>query len=426
MMKKLLMLAAAAIFSAAVNAAWDTVNYDESAVAPYVLPELLKCKDGRVVKNSQEWEKFRRPEILADYTKIMYGKYPADVESVEYEFLSEKTDAVENTAVRREIRLIFTGKNQKRFYFDMLLYLPKNAKGKVPVFVGLNFKGNHAIESDPTIGLSGLKGLDDPVSERGKRAHRFPLKTILSRGYAVATACYHDLFPDRADGWQQSCYTLFFTAEQLKNPPRADHTAIGAWSWGICRMLDYLEKLPETDTSRAAVFGHSRLGKTALWTGANDTRFKLVCVNDAGEGGSALIRRNFGETLYLMFSHRKKYGERWFSSNLKPFTKDVKTLPFDQHMLMALVAPRSLVIHSATEDLWADPKGEYLSAFHAGPVYKFYGNTVLGSEKMPEADKGTNGDISYLLRTGKHDLLLADWLHYLDAADRAFGKNPER
>ncbi len=416
-MKKIFMLAFS-LFCAASFAQDNKVNYDEKAVKPYTLPDLLTCKDGRKITNSADWEKFRRPEILADYTKIMYGELPAKAEDVVYEILSEKTDAVDNTAIRREIRLVFTGKNQKRFFFDMIYYIPKNVKGKVPVFVGLNFKGNHSIENDPTICLSGLNGLDDPLNDRGKRSYRFPLKTIISRGYAVATACYHDLFPDRADGWSQSCYKLFY--DQFTTLPHEKHSAIGAWSWGISRMLDHLEKVPEIDSSRAAVFGHSRLGKTALWTGVNDTRFLLVCVNNAGEGGAALARRNFGETLYSMCFLRKAPGSFWFTSNLKPFAKNVRTLPFDQHMLMALVAPRSLAVHSATEDLWADPKGEYLSAFHAGAVYKLYGKEVLKSAEMPAPETAVGGDVSYFLRKGKHELLLADWLHYLDMADKVF------
>ncbi|MBE6378696.1 MAG: acetylxylan esterase [Lentisphaerae bacterium] len=415
-MKKLSLLAAA-LFCSVLPAVENEVNYDESAVKPYTLPALLECKDGRKITTAAEWEKFRRPEILADYTRIMYGELPAKADDVVYELLSE-TEVLDNTAIRRELRLVFTGKTKNRFFFDMIYYIPKNAKGKVPVFIGLNFKGNHSIEADPTICFSGLNGLDDPLNERGKRSYRFPLKTIISRGYAIATACYHDLFPDRADGWSQSCYKLFY--DQLKNPPHEKHTAIGAWSWGISRMLDYLEKLPEIDASRAAVFGHSRLGKTALWTGVNDTRFKLVCVNDAGEGGSALARRNFGETLYSMCFLRRAPGSWWFTSNLKPFAKAPHTLPFDQHMLMALAAPRSLAVHSATEDLWADPKGEYLSAYHAGEVYKLYGKSVLTSENMPAPETPAGGDVSYFLRTGKHDLLTADWLHYLDVADKTF------
>ena len=402
-------------------------NYDESKVLSYTLPELMKCKNGKVVTTVKEWESIRRSEILADYTKIMYGKFPEKAEKVEYELLSEKKGAVNGKAIRREIRLYFTGKNQQKFHFDILLYLPEKVSGKVPVFAGLNFKGNHTVENDPELRLSGLKfdptpaGVSAARKKRGSRIHRFPLETIIDRGYALATACYHDIFPDRKDGWQDSIYTLFYSKEELiKNPPHEKHSAIGAWSWGLRRIMDYLERVPEIDSGRAVVFGHSRLGKTALWTGANDARFKLVCVNDAGEGGSALARRNFGETLYSMCFIRKAMGNYWFVSGVKPYADKVVQLPFDQHMLIALAAPRAIAVHSATEDLWADPKGEYLSAYHAGKVFELYGKEPLKSAEMPPPETPVGSDVSYFLRTGKHDILLSDWQHYLDMADRLF------
>ncbi len=431
-MLKEFLLSAASVFHGILGAApvnndsWMP-NYDESKVPSYTLPELLKCKNGKVVTTVKEWENIRRPEILADFEKFLYGKIPEKAEKVEYELLSEKKGAVNGKAIRREIRIYFTGKNQQKFHFDILLYLPEKASGKVPVFAGLNFKGNHAVENDPSLRLSGLKfdstpaGVAEAEKERGSRTHRFPLETIIDRGYALATACYHDIFPDRKDGWQDSIYTLFYSEEELiKNPPHEKHTAIGAWSWGLRRIMDYLESVPEIDSGRAVVFGHSRLGKTSLWTGMNDLRFKLICSNDSGCGGAALNCRLFGETLYSMCFVRRAPGNFWFVSGLKPYAAKVDKLPFDQHMLIALAAPRAIAVHSATEDLWADPKGEYLSAYHAGKVFELYGKEPLKSAKMPSPETPVGSDVSYFLRTGKHDILLSDWQHYLDMADRLF------
>ena len=427
-MKKLLLLpvlAVTCLLHAADTANWQPV-YDESKVPAYTLPDPLTGKNGKKITTVQEWEKFRRPEILADFRKYLYGQDLPMAEKVEYQLLSEKRDALDGTAIRREVRLIFTGKNRRKFSFDILLYLPRAAKKPVPFFAGLNFKGNHTLEADKELHLTGLKITKTPdiaaaESDRGKRIYRFPLKTIISRGYAIATACYHDIFPDRKDGWQESVYTLFYTPEELKNPPHERYSAIGAWSWGIRRITDHLVTLPEIDASRGAVFGHSRLGKTSLWTGAVDQRFKLICVNDAGSGGTALTRRLYGETLYSMCFIRRAPGRWWFVSAIKEYADGkVHLLPFDQHLLVALAAPRSIAIHSATEDLWADPKGEYLSAYHAGKVFSLYGKTPLKSAVQPPPETPVGTDISYLLRTGKHDLLRSDWLHYLDMADRIF------
>ena len=412
--------------ASAGNSSWMP-SYDESKVPSYALPELLECKDGRVVTSADEWKNIRRPEILADFEKLLYGRIPEKAVKVEYELLGEKKDAVNGKAVRKEVRIHFTGKNQQKFYLDILLYLPSKASGKVPVFVGLNFKGNHAVEKDPDLRLTGLKydpsakGMQSAEKERGSRAHRFPLETIIDRGYALATACYHDIFPDRKDGWQDSIYTLFYSKKELKNPPREKYSAIGAWSWGLSRIMDYLETVPQIDPAKAVVFGHSRLGKTSLWAGANDLRFKLICANDSGSGGAALTRRLFGETLYSMFFVRSAPGNWWFVSGLKPYADGkVDQLPFDQHMLIALAAPRAIAVHSATEDLWADPKGEFLSAYHAGKVFELYGKEPLKTAEMPAPETPVGSDVSYFLRTGKHELLLADWLHYLDMADRIF------
>ena len=394
---------------------WEA-NYDESQMPSYTLPELLRCQDGSVVRSSEEWMKKRRPELLQMFKDVMYGEIPPMPDRVRYELLSEKRDARGGKAVRREVRIHLEMNNGRSHY------LPAKAAGKVPLFAGLTFIGNHVVTKEEDVRITGTAGDVEgtPINrERGFQERRFPIDAILERGYALAVASYHDIFPDRVTGWETSIYQLFFQGDELKRPK--GYSCIGAWAWGISRILDYLETVPEIDSTKAAVYGHSRLGKTSLWAGATDERFKLVCVNDSGCGGAALSRRLYGETLFSMCNYHY-IGKYWFTDTLEAKALHPEELPLDQHELIALVAPRAVAVHSAIEDQWADPKGEYLAAYHAGPAFRLFGKKSLESENPPEIEHPVGKDVSYYCRNGKHDLLLPDWQHYMDMADRIFGK----
>ena len=398
---------------------WE-VNYRESAMPAYTLPELLRCQDGSAVKDASDWLSRRRPELLQMFKDVMYGELPPMSDRVRYELLSEKKDARGGKAVRREVRFHFGMNSGASHCMDLLCYLPAGAKGKVPVFIGLTFLGNHAVTDEDDVRITGTAWdtHEEKLSrDRGTHAKRFPIDAILNRGYALAVVSYHDLFPDRMDGWKDSIYRLFFSGEALNRPK--GYSAIGAWSWGLSRILDYFENVPEVDAGKAAVFGHSRLGKAALWAGATDPRFQLTCVNDSGCGGAALSRRLYGETLFSMF-YVHTMGKYWFTDSLEEKSPHPELLPIDQHELVALVAPRAVAVHSATGDQWADPKGEYLSAYHAGPVFALFGKTPLQSENPPEPEHAVGMDVSYYCRIGEHDLLPADWEHYMDIADYVF------
>lgn len=280
------------------------------------------------------------------------------------------------------------------------------------MIVGLNFGGNHTVHSDPAIRLpsSPMRNKKSASEkDRGKSAGRWPVEHILSRGYGIATIYYGDIDPDYHDGWKNGVHQLF---PELQN--RGDNmTSIAAWSWGLSRALDYFETDKAIDHKHVGVLGHSRLGKTSLWAGANDQRFALVISNDSGCGGAALSKRAFGETVKRIntsFPH-------WFTANFKKYNDNEAALPFDQHMLIALAAPRPIVVCSAVDDRWADPHGEFLSALHANPVYKLLGKEGIKINKWPKPNKLDVGTITYHIRPGKHDVTLTDWNVYLDVAD---------
>ena len=392
---------------------WVT-NYDVSEIPPYTIPDPLKCQDGTVIASKEQWEAKRRPELLKLFHDYMYGQVPPMPDKVEYDLLTEDKSALGGIAIRREVRITFRMNDGRFRNFVTLAYIPAGAKGKVPVFVGLTFMGNHVITNEEVMKTGMSLPLAPDKQVRGLQVQRFPLEYIMGRGYAVVVASYNDIFPDRADGWKDSLFNLFFSKKELEDRLE-NYSSIGLWSWGHSRILDMLDIMPEIDTNRAAVFGHSRLGKTALWTGAQDTRFNLVCVNDSGCGGAALNRRLYGETLFSMAT-RGNIGY-WFCKYLCEHSLHPEDLPFEQNELISLVAPRAVSVHSATEDQWADPTSEYYSAYHAGPVYRLYGKTPLANPEPPQPNTPVGTDVSYFLREGYHNILIADWKHYLDLAD---------
>ena len=409
------------VHSPLVNGQPAETNFDESKVGEYVLPDPLMSDNGQRVTTVNQWETQQRPSILAKFSRYVYGRLPGRPSDMHFKINSVDPGALGGKATRKQITIFFA-RGSDEPALQVLLYLPNQAKA-VPVFVGLNYYGNHSVHSDPGITLSTrwmnnnqeLKVVDHRATEgsRGAQKSRWPVEELIMHGYGLATAYYGDLEPDHKDGYKDGIRT---TLQDILKIDKEEWGALGAWAWGLSRMMDYLETDKQVDNKKVFLTGHSRLGKAALWAGANDRRFAMMISNDSGEGGTSLSRRNYGETVEKI----NTAFPYWFSPNYKNYNENVDQLPVDQHMLLALMAPRPLYVASAAEDQWADPKGEFLSAKHAGEVYKLYNKKGLGVEEMPAVNDPAGETIRYHIRSGKHDITLYDWQQYISFADKHF------
>lgn len=395
------------------------VNYDETKMPPYTLPDPLVVK-GKRISTKTAWEKQGRPAVLKMFAEKVYGinPFPASIQiATEVKTINE--NALGGKAISKQITLRFP-EISPNLALHVLLYLPKNAQ-KVPAFVSLNFTGNHTTTKEQDIFVTENwvnAGFDKSyvnnratAASRGIAERRWPMEAIIARGYAVATAYYGDLEPDHAEGWKTGLRSML-TPEQ-----RDKWGALGVWAWSMSRMVDYLiQNETQIDKNKIIGVGHSRIGKATLWAGAEDPRFAIVVSNDSGEGGAALARRWIGETV----EHLNTQFPHWFCTNYKKYNKAVNDLPIDQHALLGLMAPRPLYVASATEDTWADPKGEFMSALESQNVYSLYKKTGLGTEKMPLPNTSIGQTIGYHIREGKHDILIYDWEQYMNFADKHF------
>ncbi len=396
-------------------------NYDESKVPPYTLPDSLVMANGKPVVTASDWTKRRRPELIRLFESQMFGRGPSETAKLDFELLTREDKALDGKAIRKIVSIGMTH-NGRKLKAELMLHLPSGSTKPVPVFLALNFGGNHTVHPDPAIPIvtawvrnnTALGITDHRASERGRGsdASSWRIEEILERGYGVATMYYGDIDPDFDDGFQNGPHPLFYKPGQTRPGPE-EWGSIAAWAWGLSRAMDYLESDKDVDARHVALMGHSRLGKAALWAGALDERFAIVISNDSGCGGAALSRRIFGETVERIntaFPH-------WFADNFKKYNGKENDLPLDQHMLLALIAPRPIYVASAQEDLWADPRGEFLSAVHAGPVYQLLGLEGLGTSEMPGVHQPIMKTIGYHIREGKHDVTLYDWQRYMDFAD---------
>ena len=362
---------------------------------PKNVPELMKTSGGAYVKSVEDWEKVRAPELLECFMHEEYGRRPAAAEErarVSFETYRE-SEAFGGKAIRRHVRVKYDGPNGKHS-FPITIYIPK-ADRPVPAFVyiGINFHTKY--DAEGAVATS----------------EYWPVERIIDRGYATAAFPVIKLAADRKGaGFSQGV----FPAVQPASARGGDSWAtISAWAWGASRVLDWMETEPLIDAKHVGVVGHSRGGKTALWTGATDKRFAMACSNESGCSGAKLNHIDLPKSEHIDFMI--KCIDYWFCDNYRKYAGRDKEMPFDQHEMLALIAPRLLCVGSATEDHWCGPVGEWWSAKLASPAWELYGKKGLVGDKWPNPEKPQQeGCVSYHLRTGKHFLTPYDW----DFADR--------
>jgi len=444
--------------AAKLSAAKKAVNDDESKVPQYVLEDPLTFANGEKVASAADWPK-RREEILGIFAKEMLGQPPPEPEAVETELL-EEGPTLAGQAIRRQYRMWFK-RDRTGPFVDWLVLIPntianrrpkKGADGRIvcetagksPVMLMLNYRGNHELLTDPEVlapegawirtddGARTVRRGDDIEKARGalrstEGRYQFPVEMLLARGYAVISACYGQVSPDvevAAGDPEELAYTGVFSLWPERDPAREDNAgALGAWAWALSRGLDLAERLPEIDAAKSVVTGCSRLGKAALIAAARDVRFAVCVPNQTGGGGAPLNKRAFGEnaaTENAEFPH-------WYCKAFAKYANNEQAMKFDQHMLLACVAPRALLVQGYNNS-WFDPKGEYLSCRAASPVWEFLGSGGMPGDAMPEpySMSAVGRSLGYVWRGGRHGSEGVDWMWLLDFADRALASGRTR
>jgi hypothetical protein len=369
-------------------------NYDEARVPSFQLPDPLLAQDGTIVESPGAWSR-RRAEILELFREHVYGRMPGRPDDLRFVVLEEDPRALEGAATYRRIGV--DSRHQGREHrFELALFIPNGRQRPAPAFVLLDNRFESTADA-----------------MRRERTGFWPVEEVIARGYAIAAVRNNEVTPDDKDRFREGVIRLF---EGEGSGPRSPDAwgALASWAWGASRAMDYFETDHEVDATRVAVIGHSRGGKAALWAGAEDERFALVVSNESGAGGAALSRRRDGETVARIttaFPH-------WFAGTFASFGGREDELPVDQHMLLALQAPRAVYVASADADLWADPRGEFLALVHASPVFALWGDPSIVPSDMPALNEPlVIGRRGYHIRAGPHDLTSYDWARYLDFAD---------
>ena len=384
-------------------------NYDEALVGTYTLPDPLVLANGKHVKDAETWFKKRRPEIVKLFESNMHGRSPGRPVEMKFNVFDKGTPAFDGTAIRRQVEIRFS-KNEAAPKMDLLMYLPAGARKPAPLLLCLSFSANSNTVEDPGVrpGEVWNRERKRVPASAGRSFGRLKVADLVAKGFGVATVYYGDIEPDFPGGVPFGVRGLFLKNGQTE--PAADEWgAISAWAWGLSRAMDYLETDSGVDAKRVAIFGVSRLGKTVLWAGAHDTRFALVIASCSGEGGASLSRRNYGETVKHLNAN---FGYQ-FSGNYQKFGAHPDQLPVDSHMLISLIAPRPVYLSTGDQDRWSDPKGEFLAAVAAEPVYRLLGKQGLGTDQMPEAGQPIMHTIGYHMHAGGHGANPYDWEQYL-------------
>jgi hypothetical protein len=392
-----------------------------------LFPDPLLASNQTRINTPDQWQLQCRPQLLETFRREMYGCVPARPKEMKFCLLEENKNALNGKAIRRQARILLSG-NAEGPFLDLLLYLPQSAdRTKAPAILAINFWGNHAIHPDQGIlittnwmdsgrnGYVDLSGVTNHLATeacRGVNASQWPVDRFLEKGYGFATFYRGDVTIDSA-----AAVTNGVLAGYPELQKRPDNFAtIGAWAWSLSRALDYLETDPAVDAKRVAVFGWSRLGKAALWAGATDERFAAVISHQSGAGGAKLFRRGVGDDitrLNTVFPH-------WYCRSFRKYNGQDKNLPFDQNLVISLIAPRPVYVGSAEQDKGADPEGEFLGALGANSVYLLLGCPGLPSTDWPPVNQSIQGRIGYHVRSGNHGVTEYDWTQYLSFLDKYF------
>lgn len=385
------------------------INYDVLAIPPYTLPELLTLSNGEKVTNAKAWTEKRRPELLKAIEAIQYGKMPPPPAELSFRVFDKETLVFDGKAIRRQVTVYFS-KDTSDHKMDLLIYLPANASKPVPLFFNISFAANSQVVDDPGVKIGqiwnreGQKVKADQASRFGK----MDVSQFISEGLGFATVYYGDIEPDFKNGVKYGIRSEYLKPGEttLKND---EWGAISAWAWGLSRAMDYFEKDKQINESRVAIHGISRLGKTALWTGVHDERFKLVIASVSGEGGAAITRRDYGENIKHITDTSRYYYQ--FAPAYHNYSTKVNELPFDAHSLVALMAPRPLLLQTGNTDFWSDPEGEFIAAKEAQVVYELFGEKGPGDATLPEAGDTSlaYNKLGYYMHDGGHGTVPSDW-----------------
>jgi pimeloyl-ACP methyl ester carboxylesterase len=367
-------------------------NYFEEKVPPYKLPEVLSSPKGTKVKNAGTWEKNRRNEILELFRENVYGRVPSTPYEKTFTLINEDKNSMGGASTLKQIDIKIESSG-KSLDIHLTLFVPNKVAKPVPAYLLIDNRGPQ--NTDPT---------------RKLRSEFWPAEEVIARGFAIAVFSNADVDPDNFDEFKNGIHGLLDRGERKPD----SWGTIAAWAWGASRCMDYFETDKDINSKKVAVVGHSRGGKTALWAAAEDQRFAMAVSNESGCGGAALARRKYGETVARInnaFPH-------WFCTNYRKWANNEDSMPVDMHMLISLIAPRAVYVTSASEDLWADPKGSYLSLYHSVPVFKLFEKGMTLPERMPPLNKQiTSGKLAYHVRDGAHNLLLRDWNWFMDFGD---------
>ena len=380
-------------------------NYDEALVGTYKLPAPLTLANGKPVRDAKTWYEKRRPEIVRLFEENQYGRSPGRPVGMSFDVFDKGSPALDGKAVRRQVTVYFSP-DKSGPKMDLLLYLPANSRKPAPVLLNLSFAANSSAVDDPGIKPGEIWGRDKkrvPASG-GRSFGRLNVTPFLAAGFGVATVYYGDIDPDFAGGVPYGVRALYLKPGQTEPAPD-EWGSIAAWAWGLSRALDYLVTDRGVDAKRVAILGVSRLGKTVLWAGAHDTRFAMVIASCSGEGGAALSRRNYGETIKHL---NVRFGYQ-FCANYQKFGDHPDQSPVDADMLLALIAPRPLFLQTGDKDFWSDPKGEFLAAVAAGPVFRLLGKQDLDTDQMPTPGQPIMHTLAYSMHDGGHGTIPSDW-----------------